>query len=1317
MNFSQNRHLPILVAAILLLLTVTLNVLSFSLDFTYEGNILRHFAMETFGGFVAVSAAAMAYNSAIYQRTILLPYLSAALLSVGFIDIFHAALSVDYFNVVLSENSYFIPGSWTAGRTVLSMVLLLGLLNYKVFPKLKISTPLLFTLSLVVSAVLLLVMINVKLPAFILNDYFIHRPWELIPVLFFLASLIIIYKYRATFPAAFYGYGFFIISIIVQLIMALSLELYSALFDISHILKVVSYIYIGVPLFILMERRSKKSLRVAVGRTQAYLTLSIIFGMLILMNMHAYFLTNEKESIDNLKEQRSALCLSQNVFNSHERFPSTLTDEDSNKKIDNEYQKYACAYNHYERIFEEYNIDIKGFISHYYSLFDKMILAKTNNDKYLYKSLYTELNNYAIDKINPLMQRIIIEESEQIMAQSISDKQTLNLYITLFFLLALTASPFIYLYLTNTLSKQFKPLRDLSRHMESIHKTGKFKELALENTYGEVLHMKKRFNQMIDSVLEYKKMAQAAQEGLEEELVERTASLALARDHLKRVVNNVGDAIITADTKGKIESVNKAGLDMFGYELSQLMGKNVKILQPEHIVVRHDDILKRYLKTGEGRLMGKDAIEATAKRKNGELFPIEISITETKEKNDHTFIALIKDITLRKDAEKAIKELKERMIKFIDSSSEGLFFHENGIITDANVNALSFLGMSIADVEGHHINEYFRMKDVDCQEKRVKGQHYECTIVHVSGSKRLVDIIEKDITIDNVKYHVMAMRDIGDLHYAINEVEQHTKELQSLIYTTNTPIFGIDTEGNINEWNKAAEELTHYIKDEVYGRNLVEVYITEEHKDSVKDVLQDALQGKETSNYEFPLYSKEGSRRIILLNATPRRDIDGNITGVIGIGQDITQIDISRKQLAQERKSLQIKVEERTKELEKSLVRIKDSNLQLENINRHKSEFISSMSHELRTPLNGIIGIADLLHEQLFGELNTKQLSYTEQIVKSADHLLSLINDILDMAKIDAGSMDLTTERIDIKEWIRNTVGIMNTEFRKKHINVHTDISFSRDYIMADIRKCNQIMINLLSNAVKYTPEGSDIFMRISDEGSDYIMVEIEDCGIGVKKEDFTRIFDEFYQSDRSRDEQLGGTGIGLALTKRLVEMHGGKIGVKPAKQGGALFFFTLPVTQKELGPSCDAREIAQENNLLVLPATPQKKILIAEDNQVNASILLDMLNNLDYRTAVVENGQMAIDMIMSCKPDLILMDMEMPVMSGLEATRKIREMPEFADVPIIAITASVTEESKKKQLATGCTDHLSKPIKRKDLLSMISKYIEPDDTKEEPLC
>ncbi|MGR3319488.1 MAG: ATP-binding protein [Candidatus Anammoxibacter sp.] len=253
-------------------------------------------------------------------------------------------------------------------------------------------------------------------------------------------------------------------------------------------------------------------------------------------------------------------------------------------------------------------------------------------------------------------------------------------------------------------------------------------------------------------------------------------------------------------------------------------------------------------------------------------------------------------------------------------------------------------------------------------------------------------------------------------------------------------------------------------------------------------------------------------------------------------------------------------VRERTVELDKTLKEVKASNLLLKQADLTKDKFLSSVSHELRTPLNGILGFADLLDGQFFGELNEKQLEYVKQIDDSGKHLLSFINELLDIAKINAGGMGLDLSELEPNEFINATIVLMTNQFNKKMINVKTSIDPSLPRISADIRKCKQIMFNLLSNAVKFTPEGGKIYVRCRNDGESGIKIIVSDTGLGIEKENIDKVFSEFYQIDSVRDGELGGTGIGLALAQRLVEMHGGKIGVRSVVGKGSTFWFTLPI-------------------------------------------------------------------------------------------------------------------------------------------------------------
>jgi signal transduction histidine kinase len=258
--------------------------------------------------------------------------------------------------------------------------------------------------------------------------------------------------------------------------------------------------------------------------------------------------------------------------------------------------------------------------------------------------------------------------------------------------------------------------------------------------------------------------------------------------------------------------------------------------------------------------------------------------------------------------------------------------------------------------------------------------------------------------------------------------------------------------------------------------------------------------------------------------------------------------------------ALEHTVEVRTRELRETLKKVEDANLLLEQAARAKTEFLSSMSHELRTPLNAILGFSDLLCGQHFGNLNDKQIKYVNQIDDSGKHLLSLISDMLDVSRIDAGAMELELEDVSPSELINATVSMMSSQFKGKKISVKTSIEPTLPVVTADLRKCKQILMNLLSNALKYTPEGGRVEIRAARSVDLQARIEVRDTGIGIEADERDKIFSEFYQADSVRDGKLGGTGIGLALTRRLVELHGGEIGVESEPGKGSTFWFTLPL-------------------------------------------------------------------------------------------------------------------------------------------------------------
>jgi signal transduction histidine kinase len=371
---------------------------------------------------------------------------------------------------------------------------------------------------------------------------------------------------------------------------------------------------------------------------------------------------------------------------------------------------------------------------------------------------------------------------------------------------------------------------------------------------------------------------------------------------------------------------------------------------------------------------------------------------------------------------------------------------------------------------------------------------------------------------------------------------------------------------------------------------------------------------------------------------------------------------------------------------------LEDANVQIKEVSRLKSEFLANMSHELRTPLNSILGFSEILKDNLAGALSEEQrIECLESIHASGEHLLQLINDVLDMSKIEAGRMDLVLEEFVVDSAFREVLTVVKSLAGKKGIELSVLVEPEDLTVYADKGKVKQVLYNLLSNAIKFTPESGSVFVdgKFRQEAQD-LLVTVTDSGVGISPDHIDKIWGEFYMVQGEHQEQKG-TGLGLALVKRLVELHGGSVTVNSDVGKGTTFSFTVPIqTGLDRGP---AGEIAQ-------------LILVVEDNPSNLELTRMVLGGGGFRVEAASDGQEGLLKAKELHPALILMDLQLPGIDGLEVTRALKADPDTVDIKVVALTANAMKGVREEALQAGCVGYITKPIDVRRFVRDVTEFL-----------
>jgi PAS domain S-box-containing protein len=523
---------------------------------------------------------------------------------------------------------------------------------------------------------------------------------------------------------------------------------------------------------------------------------------------------------------------------------------------------------------------------------------------------------------------------------------------------------------------------------------------------------------------------------------------------------------------------------------------------------------------------------------------------------------------------------------------------------------------------------------------------------------------------------------------------QRSNYERSLIEASLDPLFTISREGKITDINNASIHVTEVTREKLIGTDFFE-YFTEpaRARDIYKQVFADGFVA------DYPLTIRDGKLTEVLFNGSVYKDEKGAIAGVVVVARDVTD----HKRIESELTGAKLRAELATKIAEKAQVKAEKAVQIAEEAVKSKQQFLSNMSHEIRTPLNSIIGFTNVL---LNTELTPKQREYLQAIKTSGKSLTILINDILDLAKVDAGKMVFEKLPFKLEESISAMLHLFETKIQEKNLQLIRKYDTSiPSVLLGDAVRLHQIILNLVSNAVKFTNTGKitvEAELLSSDKKTATVQFSVSDTGIGIAKDKIEHIFENFQQASDETSRLFGGTGLGLAIAKQLIQMQGGTIFVKSVPGEGSTFSFILTFEKTN-------EDVKSEiNNPETVVELKNIEVLVAEDITLNQLLMQALMDEFGFKYDIADNGKIAVDLLTKKHYDIILMDLQMPEMNGFEATSHIRKILK-SKIPIIALTADVTTVDLKKCMEVGMNDYISKPFDEKKLYNKMAKLLTED--------
>jgi PAS domain S-box-containing protein len=773
--------------------------------------------------------------------------------------------------------------------------------------------------------------------------------------------------------------------------------------------------------------------------------------------------------------------------------------------------------------------------------------------------------------------------------------------------------------------------------------------------------------------------------------------LAQYTSEVEDLYNNAPCGYHSLDPNGRYVRVNETELQWLGYQREEMIGQPLIKFFTEESCQAFFRNYQVFLEQGTIKNVEFDMI-----CKDGTILPVMINATAVKDEHGNYLYGRTTMVDIRdlKQAELALKESQRFIQQIADASPNILYLYDiqeqRNVYTNREI--FSILGYSPEEVQTMGVN--FTLELLHPDDLQVALPNYyeriraakdgeiidtEYRMRHANGEWRWLysrdSVFSRDAE-GKVKQTIGTAQDITDR----KQLEQSQNRLRAMLEAATDYILIADLSGKTIWINTALKKLRELRDDQVEQQIPIDY-----HPQWVVDLLEQ--------------------------QAVPTAIAKGSWMGETAL-LDTEDREIPVSQLLIAHKSPQGEVEffstimrdmRVQKEYEQKLEK---TNAELLRATQLKDEFLATMSHELRTPLNAILGMTESLQEKVFGSINEQQIQALQTVESSGNHLLELINDILDVAKIEAGQIELKYTPVVISDLCQSSLAFIRQQAIQKRIQIEVSIPPLSSKILVDERRIRQVLINLLNNAVKFTPQGGKVTLevntqedQVSAELDAWVQFSITDTGIGISPEKISKLFQPFVQIDSALNRKYTGTGLGLALAKRIVELHGGRIQLTSEVERGSCFDFVIPYNKPKLE---SITEVYPQTDLGIVEITPKLAplILVVEDNEANINTISNYLEAKGYHLLLARDGLEAITMTTNHHPNLILMDIQMPVMDGLEATKQIRRDPNLANIPIIALTALAMSGDREKCLEAGANDYITKPVKLKQLHTLIQQLL-----------